>query len=195
MLNTGPARSDFEEDFGGPPFTQKKRTCHIVLSDDDDTSPKVGMTVMQDVQPVVGDRESLPADSKPAVGNEQHAVVSHSTPGGEKMKNRPKAGDYDPATRQILETAIEFYHALLLSENPFPESHVKKDWAIGAWDMSCQYYKSMDVNLDPALMWLVRAFLCYVPMSNYLLDHFTKLEPLWTVQNKSTLHRCHIVWL
>ena len=64
-----------------------------------------------------------------------------------------------------------------------------------AWDMSCQYYKSMDVNLDPALMWLVRAFLLYVPMSNYLLDHFTKLKPSWTVQNKSMLHCCHIVWI
>ena len=124
MLNTGPAHSDFKEDFGGPPFTQKKCTCHIVLSDDGDTSPKVGMMVMQDVQPVVGDRESLPADSKPAVGNEQHAMyctVSHSTLGGEKMKNWPKAGDYDPATHWILETDIKFYHALLLSENPFPE--------------------------------------------------------------------------
>jgi hypothetical protein len=39
---------------GGPPFTQKQGTCHIVLSDDDDTGTMGGMMVMRAVQPVVG---------------------------------------------------------------------------------------------------------------------------------------------
>jgi hypothetical protein len=111
------------------------------------------------------------------------------------MKNRPKAGDYDPATHRILKTAIEFYHILLLSENPFPESHVETDWANGAWDMSCQYYKCTDVKLDPVLIQLVGSLLCGALMANYLLDHCMNLEPSWTVQNESMLHRCHLIWL
>ncbi|KAF8129556.1 hypothetical protein EV363DRAFT_1168749 [Boletus edulis] len=124
--------------------------------------------VTHDVQSAVGDGESLTADSKLAVDKKQQAPqsqpasLSHNAPGCEKTKNRPKAGDYDAATRWILETAIEFYHVLLLSEDPFPESHVETDWAKGAWDMSCQYYKSTDASLNPALIRLASSFLRYI---------------------------------
>jgi hypothetical protein len=41
------------------------------------------------------------------------------------LKYRPKAGDYNSPTRCILDTAIQFYHAMLPTEIPFPEPHVE----------------------------------------------------------------------
>ena len=55
-------------------------------------------------------------------------------------KPRPKASDYDGPMRHILDTTIQFYHAILLTEIPFPEPHVEVEWAKSAWDLSCHFY-------------------------------------------------------
>ena len=55
-------------------------------------------------------------------------------------KPRPKASDYDGPMRCILDTTIQFYHAILLTEIPFPEPHVEVEWAKSAWDLSCHFY-------------------------------------------------------
>ncbi|KAN0078166.1 hypothetical protein V8E55_010223 [Tylopilus felleus] len=149
-------------DPNSPPFTQRKWVCHIVLSDNNE--PTVGQMVAHGAKPAKskGDSESFSADSiKLAVGNELLApsssptALSHDTASGKKTtKNRPKASDYDPITRRILFTAIQFYCAYLLTKNPFPDAHNDNEWARDAWDMSCEYYQSMDINLDVDLMTL-----------------------------------------
>ena len=72
-------------------------------------------------------------------------------------KPRPKAGDYDGPTRRILDTAIQFYHAMLLTETPFPEPHVEVEWAKSAWNLSCQYYGT-DVEHNPNILKLASDF-------------------------------------
>ncbi|KAN0097980.1 hypothetical protein V8E55_002426, partial [Tylopilus felleus] len=69
----------------------------------------------------------------------------------------PKASDYDLITRRILFTAIQFYCAYLLTKNPFPDTHNDNEWARDAWDMSCEYCQSMDINLNVDLMTLITA--------------------------------------
>ena len=66
-------------------------------------------------------------------------------------KSRPKAGDYDGPIRRILDTAIHFYHALLLTEIPFPGLHVEVQWAKSAWDLSCEFYGS-DATHNPTIL-------------------------------------------
>jgi len=67
------------------------------------------------------------------------------------LKSRPKAGDYDRPTRRILDTAIQFYHAMLLTENPFPEPHVEVEWVKSAWDLSCQFYGTKAIH-NPSIL-------------------------------------------
>lgn len=69
-------------------------------------------------------------------------------------KGRPKAGNYELATRQILLTAIEIYCAILLTEIPFPTSSQEIDWAKGAWQMACQHHSS-NIDHDATLLKLV----------------------------------------
>ncbi|KAI9570725.1 hypothetical protein HD554DRAFT_2169874 [Boletus coccyginus] len=71
----------------------------------------------------------------------------------------PKAGDYDGPTHHILDTAIQFYHALLLMEIPFPQPHVEIEWAKTAWDLSCQFYYGTATTHNPDILKLAtRAF-------------------------------------
>lgn len=146
-----------------PPFTQRKRICRVVLSDLDD-EPMVGKMVVQDAEVVISDRVSLLADSKPAAAEEQPVpptkptALSRNMTGSKQTtatKNRPKAANYDAATRRIIETAIEFYHALLLTENPFPDSHDELDWVRDAWDASRIYYKLPDAELESSIIKIV----------------------------------------
>lgn len=72
--------------------------------------------------------------------------------------SRPKATDYDAATRRILDTAIEFYHADLLRLIPFPQPHTELKWAKDAWSMSCDFYGTT-IKHDPNILKLAGDFL------------------------------------
>jgi hypothetical protein len=125
------ADRDEEEDYGNPPFTQRKRVCHIVLSDDED---------------LLAD-ETLTQDIKAAVAGN----------GGKQTKSpsQPKISDYDPDERQVIRTAIEFYHSYLLTDNPFPKPREELDWVKDVFEASRIYNKLPDVELDSGIIKIV----------------------------------------
>lgn len=77
------------------------------------------------------------------------------------LNPRPRAANYDAATRRVLDVAIEFYHADMLREMPFPPPHMEIQWAKAAWTASCDYYGTC-VEHDPVLLKLARKFICLI---------------------------------
>ena len=98
-------------------------------------------------------------ETKLAVNNEDSSLAVSTKPtAGKKTpmgNRRPKAADYDTATRRILNTAINLYHVLLLTDNPFPDVQVELEFAKEAWDLSCEYYQSKSLSLDAGLISVV----------------------------------------
>jgi len=79
--------------------------------------------------------------------------------------------DYPPSDHQVIGTAIEFYHTLLLTENPFPELCEELKWARDAFDASHIYNKLPHVELDPGKIKIVSVDLGGMLITQYLLDH------------------------
>jgi hypothetical protein len=159
--NTDHQKDDVDPNI--PPFTQKKRACYIVLSDDDE--PPVAKVITYEAKPAVNNEDSsLAASTKPSAGKK--------TPTGSR---RPKAADYDIATHRILNTAINLYHVLLLTDNPFLDVQVELKFAKEAWDMSCEYYQSKNLSLDAGLISVVGDIhefdTTYLMSSDYRTSH------------------------
>lgn len=144
----------------------KSGKCSCVLFSDDDEMDGGSQSVLEHVQtPVKVKPEVHPADA--VNGNKlssKSTTPSHVnlklTPTGASRngsKVRPKAGDYDAPNQQVLETAIELYHTLLLTETPFPTAQQEAEWAKGVWDMACEYHNSK-ASHDIALIKLVCDF-------------------------------------
>ncbi|KAI9459628.1 hypothetical protein HD554DRAFT_2295666 [Boletus coccyginus] len=137
------------KDYDTPPFTQRKRMCHIVLSDDDDSL--AGETVTQHMKAVTDDGEAAQAAESKSTSHDMDKQTA-------SMKNRPKMADYPPQDCQVIGTAIEFYHALLLTENPFSEPREELDWVREAFDASRNYHKvSSHTELDPSRIKIITA--------------------------------------
>ena len=102
---------------------------------------------------------------------------------GPGSKGRPKAGDYDAPTRQVLETAIELYHVLLLTETPFPTAQQEAEWAIGVWDMACEHHNAKTSD-DTALMKLVAIFHGIENVLTHATDYCACIQPTWAIQNE-----------
>ncbi|KAI5983668.1 hypothetical protein EDD15DRAFT_2139840, partial [Pisolithus albus] len=74
--------------------------------------------------------------------------------------------------RAILETAIEIYCAILLTENPFPTSVQEVDWAKKAWSLACQHH-STKLAHDGGILRLIMA------QSTHIRGQFkTKARPI-----------------
>ncbi|KAI6116545.1 hypothetical protein EDD16DRAFT_1708415 [Pisolithus croceorrhizus] len=71
-------------------------------------------------------------------------------------KGRPKAANYESDVRAILETAIEIYCVILLTENPFPTSVQEVDWVKKAWSLACQHH-STKLTHDGGILKLIMA--------------------------------------
>ncbi|KAN0073635.1 hypothetical protein V8E55_012176 [Tylopilus felleus] len=137
-------------------------TAYPLLSgNSDNDEPMVGQTVTHGAKPAKskGDLKSFLADSiKLAVGDKLLAssssptALSHDIASGKKtMKNQPKISDYDLISCHIFFTAIQTLFLM-------PTTTMS-----GQGDMSCEYYQSMDINLDVDLMTLRKsksAFTC-----------------------------------
>jgi hypothetical protein len=172
------------EDYDTPPFTQRKCVCRIIPSDDDD--PLASEMVMQDMKAVTDDREAAPAAKlKPTSHDMGRQTVS--------VKNRPKMADYPPQDRQVIGTAIEFYHALLLTENPFPEFREELDWVRDAFDASRIYHKLLHAELDPSKIKIVSIDLGGMLNAQYLLDHCTCFKPTGAIQIRSKVICCLVI--
>ncbi|KAH7908342.1 hypothetical protein BJ138DRAFT_1103602, partial [Hygrophoropsis aurantiaca] len=52
-------------------------------------------------------------------------------------RGRPKAGNYVSSVRAVLKLAIEIYHGLLLTRNPFPDDVEEVEWSRLAWKQAC----------------------------------------------------------
>lgn len=187
----GSNKADYDEnveDYDTPPFTQRKRVCHVVHSDDDDSL--AGRTVTGTWQGTVktetgdGFGEFIQvAESKPTShdsGKQTPTVKS----------TRPKMADYPLPDRQVIGTAIEFYHALLLTENPFPEPREEIIWVREAFEASCIYNKLPHIELDPGKIKIVRVDLGGMQITYSRLDHCTGLKPTGAIQISSKVIRC-----
>ncbi|KAF8134817.1 hypothetical protein EV363DRAFT_1075821, partial [Boletus edulis] len=60
------------------------------------------------------------------------------------------------ATRSILQTAIQLFCSILLSDNPFPSAIQEEQWAENAWQLACLHHK-VQVEHDPTLIKLITA--------------------------------------
>ncbi|KAI9463426.1 hypothetical protein HD554DRAFT_2040954 [Boletus coccyginus] len=84
----------------------------------------------------------------------QSTTLNHN--GGKSLaggpKPHPRAGDYNDPTHHTLDTAIEFYHAILLTEIPFLQLHVEVKWTKSAWDLSCQFYHETNTEYNPDIL-------------------------------------------
>ncbi|KAI9457172.1 hypothetical protein HD554DRAFT_2042413 [Boletus coccyginus] len=139
----------------------RKRVYCVIKSDDD--KPSVDAKVTAEIKPTVirpGKHQvtDIPGLSvgrlRAVMPPTQSTALNHdggkSPAGGPKP--HPRAGDYNGPTCHTLDTAIEFYHAILLTEIPFPQSHVEVEWAKSAWDLSCQFYYGTDTKYNPDIL-------------------------------------------
>ena len=105
------------------------------------------------------------------------------------MKSQLKMADYPPSDCQVIRTAIEFYHALLLTENPFPEPHEELKWARDAFDASHIYNKLLHVELDLGKIKIVN-----VDLHRWHANHSISFRSLCVVQTyggNSNWEQCH----
>lgn len=125
-----------------------------------------GATVAHDIKSAAGfgDSEVVESKYKPDVGKLQAASTVTSA--------RPKVRDYPEDARQVIGTAIEFYHALLLRENPFPDPNEELDWIRKVFNASCTHNKMLNVELDSGMIKIVSVDLGTVTMTMMLINTF-----------------------
>ena len=80
-------------------------------------------------------------------------TLAISVPTKKNQKN-PKMADYDLATCTVLDTAIDIYAALLLTEDLFPDGVKELDWAQGTWSLACTHHNA-NISIDKVLSKLV----------------------------------------
>ncbi|KAI5990446.1 hypothetical protein EDD15DRAFT_2369863 [Pisolithus albus] len=110
-------------------------------------SPSLGL----DALVIAGDSD-MPLESEAAVNQNSSPSVKVIN---NANKGRPKAADYDSDVRAVLETAIEIYCAILLTENPFPTSVQEVDWAKNAWSLAGHHH-DIKLSHDGGILKLVR---------------------------------------
>ncbi|KAF8545653.1 hypothetical protein OG21DRAFT_1492100 [Imleria badia] len=134
-----------EEDFCSPLFTQKKCVCSVVLSNDNNLL--AGETITQDMKSAAGNGVGEMAESE--------CKASHDL--GKQTNVQPKVRDYPKELCQVIGTAIELYHTLLLNENPFPDPNEELKWVRKVFDASCTYHKLPNVKLDTGKIKIITA--------------------------------------
>ncbi|KAF8141126.1 hypothetical protein EV363DRAFT_1097146, partial [Boletus edulis] len=87
--------------------------------------------------------------------NPTTATDSETTKAGANL-GRPKAGDYDAATRTLLQTAIQIFCSILLTDDPFPSTAQEEKWALSAWEIARSHHK-VNIDHNPALIRLITA--------------------------------------
>ena len=100
-------------------------------------------------------------------------------------KGRPKAGDYDIATRSILQTAIEIYCAMLLNDDPFPSTVKELEWAKGAWARACLHH-AVQLEHDATLLKLVSA-LCLFRVRSQFCHRLLYEVPIFEINSRRRL--------
>ncbi|KAI6040961.1 hypothetical protein EDC04DRAFT_2893519 [Pisolithus marmoratus] len=76
-------------------------------------------------------------------------------------KGWPKAANYESDVQAILETAIEIYCVILLTENPFPTSVQEVDWAKKAWTLACHHHNT-ELTHDGGILKLIMAWSTHI---------------------------------
>lgn len=131
------SRTDVEDRDHAQPLVPRKRVHRSIFESDDDEPSMDGRAT------------TVPSPSVPPPPGDHGAAGA---------KSRPKASDLDAIKRRILNTAIEYYHADLLREIPYPMPHIELQWAKNDWEMSCNYY-GHDVQHDPGILKLAGSFI------------------------------------
>lgn len=131
-----------------------------------------------------------------AVANTEVAVVN---PDGKKCV-KAKASDYDRGTRSVIETAIEFYCATLLCNDPYAQPVKEMDWARVAWDKA-RLHHQVTIPHDIVILKLVSLSLSYNScvarweMIFAVLDHCAHISSTGPVQGKCPCCRHGSVWV
>jgi len=89
-----------------------------------------------------------------------------TTPGAKTMlgmnsldgKTRAKAADYDVGTQCIIQTTIEIYCTLLLSNDPYAPHSKEVEWAKSAWGLAYRHHE-VDLPHDATLLKLVSLYI------------------------------------
>ena len=89
--------------------------------------------------------------------------------------------------------AIEFYHALLLTENPFSEPREELNWVRDSIDASCIYHKLLHAELDPSKIKIISIDLGGVLNTQYLLDHCVCFKLTGPIQIRSGVVHCLVI--
>lgn len=151
------------DDSSEDPTPRKRTRRAIVLSDNDEEKGGVPNVKSEDF---TGDPSALSLGvltidvaSSQAVAQAPTTRSEVAAPLKAETKGRPKAGDYDTATRSILQTAIEIYCAILLNDNLFPSGLKELEWAQGVWTLACSHH-AVQVEHDASLLKLVSALYC-----------------------------------
>ena len=174
-------------------FSQEKprKYAHLLFSDEDEmagssTDHKYLQTMVK-VEPHQADAINVDQPSfRPIALSHVNLKASPVAVSGIGSKGQPKASNYDMPIRQVLETAIELYHTLLLTETPFPNAQQEVEWAKGVWDMACKYHKAkMSEGIDAALIKLV----CNPSWSQrytnkQVTDNGACIQPMGAIQNE-----------
>lgn len=148
----------------GDVHSYKKRTRMVQHEDNDEMQEAEPDTECQQAK-VVGPLVPIKDEARDAdvpLSSPTPPALSPS-PLSLTAKGRPKAGDYDLATRQVLLTAIGVYCAILLTETPFPTSSQEIEWAKAAWQMARQHHDSK-VDHDITLLKLVCHYCAFLQM-------------------------------
>ncbi|KAJ7602972.1 hypothetical protein FB45DRAFT_1072362 [Roridomyces roridus] len=94
--------------------------------------------------PVVGDKRAHSAVS------DQDDLRPTQAQRSSPLRGRPKAGDYDEITREVLSLAITFYRCFLSARDAFPDQATEMSFVKEAWDTAC-YNRNVDIELTPTL--------------------------------------------
>jgi hypothetical protein len=74
---------------------------------------------------------------------------------------RPKAADYESATKEIILSAANLYRVLLVSRSAFPSSSEELDLVKSAWKQANEDNKT-DIELTPDIMMIVSSSLFHL---------------------------------
>jgi hypothetical protein len=113
--------------------------------DEDDSPPG-----LKEVEEVEEDWDDNDDDGPITAGNKRSHSPTECPPGQPLQKaiklfesqGKPKASDYDPSIRALLQLAIFLFCSKLSTENPFPDAMLAMTWAKSVWLDACKMCKT-----------------------------------------------------
>ncbi len=100
-------------------------------------------------------RQAMPS-RRAAEEEEQQHVRRRAQRTTQPARKKPRAADYDPEAKQVLERAITVFKARLTLENVYPDNLQGRTWAKQAWEHAAEDFEVPDLEPDADAITLVR---------------------------------------